>query len=67
MFTGYTIDCKKNIKEGQNELLLYFHSPIKLGQEIKSKTAIDLPSNLKKNQVKERRERYREGEGCHQT
>ncbi|MCU4157970.1 glycoside hydrolase family 2 protein [Carboxylicivirga sp. A043] len=34
MFRGWTVDCKKYIKEGDNKLRIYFHSPIKVGLDI---------------------------------
>ncbi|MBI9065328.1 MAG: glycoside hydrolase family 2 protein [Marinilabiliaceae bacterium] len=34
MFRGWEVDCKKHLKNGQNELRIYFHSPIKVGLDI---------------------------------
>ncbi|WP_439183583.1 beta-mannosidase [Carboxylicivirga taeanensis] len=34
MFRGWTVDCKNLIKEGENTLNIYFHSPIKIGVDI---------------------------------
>ncbi len=31
MFRAFQIDCKRLLKEGKNELRVYFHSPIKIG------------------------------------
>ncbi|MBK3519119.1 beta-mannosidase [Carboxylicivirga marina] len=34
MFRGWTLNCKEHIKEGENTLRIYFHSPIKVGLEL---------------------------------
>jgi len=34
MFRGWTVDCKKHLKEGENSLRIVFHSPIKVGLDI---------------------------------
>ncbi|TRX61911.1 glycoside hydrolase family 2 protein [Carboxylicivirga sp. M1479] len=34
MFRGWTVNCKEFIKEGENSLRIYFHSPIKVGLDI---------------------------------
>lgn len=45
MFVGYLKEIKKNLKIGQNELVIYFHSPIKqLLPEI-SKTGFEYPAD----------------------
>lgn len=33
MFIGWEVDVKEHLKEGQNELLIYFHSPVKEGMK----------------------------------
>ncbi len=33
MFVGWKVNCKEHIKEGENELRIYFHSPVKKGME----------------------------------
>ncbi len=33
MFRGWEVDVKSAVKEGDNELKIYFHSPIKVGME----------------------------------
>ncbi len=34
MFRGWSVGCKTLIKEGENSLRIYFHSPIKVGLDI---------------------------------
>ncbi len=34
MFRGWEVECKKVLKEGENTLRVYFHSPIKVGLDI---------------------------------
>jgi len=34
MFRGWEVDCKAHLKNGENTLRIYFHSPIKVGVDI---------------------------------
>ena len=45
MFIGKTVDIKKNIVRGNNELLVKFKSPIKIGIEKHDKLGYNLPEN----------------------
>ena len=45
MFIGKTVDIKKNIIKGNNELLVKFKSPIKVGIEKHDKLGYNLPEN----------------------
>lgn len=45
MFVGKTVDVKKNIKKGKNELLIKFKSPIDVGIEMHDKLGYKLPDN----------------------
>ena len=45
MFIGKTVDIKKNIIKGNNELLVKFKSPIKVGIEKYDKLGYNLPEN----------------------
>jgi beta-mannosidase len=45
MFRTWVIDCKKAIKQGKNELRIYFHSPIKIGLKEYYKLPYRLPAS----------------------
>ena len=44
MFREWTVDVKKYVKEGENILRIYFHSPINIGLEKLKKFGFDLPA-----------------------
>ena len=44
MFREWTVDVKKYVKEGENNLRIYFHSPINIGLEKLKKFGFDLPA-----------------------
>ena len=44
MFVGWDIPCKEALIEGENELLIYFHSPVRKGMEKLSQLDYTIPS-----------------------
>ncbi|MCX6151436.1 MAG: hypothetical protein NTX22_12970 [Ignavibacteriales bacterium] len=44
MFREWKVDCKRNLKEGENKLRIYFHSPIKRDLPKLEKLGYDLPA-----------------------
>ncbi len=47
MFREWRIDCGWLIHEGENSLLLYFHSPVKVEKRIQKTSGIELPGGPK--------------------
>jgi beta-mannosidase len=54
MFAGHTIDCKSFLREGENELRIYFHSPVVKGMEKLRKIDYLLPAANEQAPVGER-------------
>jgi beta-mannosidase len=45
MFRTWTLECKKQLKFGENELRIYFHSPVKAAMKERDKLSYKLPSD----------------------
>lgn len=54
MFLGYEIDVREFIRAGENELRVYFHSPVKKGMEKKKQVGYLLPADNEQAPPEER-------------